>query len=250
MSDDEVRSAPLADDKAAPEVIDGIRSLHSRIDELHRLVAQRLEAEGMHAGEWLHEADGAAHQGPSLPAWRRRTQGELRWPVALTTAAGIALQVAVPDKLVLVSPSWVFPAAAGRAAHRAHHGEPATDRPGVHDPAVAEPRARRDAQPGQRLVGRRARRRHHAGHHGARARPVAHHRRRHLADERDRLRPVVLGVRPRRPRRAGAQPQAVPGLPVPADDQPGDGTAATGSPPSSTTSTWRSRTPRPSAPPT
>ena len=113
MSDDEARSAPLADDKAAPEVIDGIRSLHSRIDELHRLVAQRLEAEGMHAGEWLHEAGGAAHQGPSLPAWRRRTQGELRWPVALTTAAGIALQVAVPDKLVLVSPSWVFPAAQG-----------------------------------------------------------------------------------------------------------------------------------------
>jgi uncharacterized membrane protein len=113
MSDDEVRSAPLADDKAAPEVIDGIRSLHSRIDELHHLVAQRLETEGMHAGEWLHEADGPAHQGPSLPAWRRRTEGELRWPVALTTAVGIALQVAVPDKLVLVSPSWIFPAAQG-----------------------------------------------------------------------------------------------------------------------------------------
>jgi uncharacterized membrane protein len=113
MSDDEVRSAPLADDKAAPEVIDGIRSLHSRIDELHRLVAQRLETEGMHAGEWLHEPGGPAHQGPSLPAWRRRTEGELRWPVALTTAAGIALQVAVPDKLVLVSPSWIFPAAQG-----------------------------------------------------------------------------------------------------------------------------------------
>ena len=113
MSDDEVRSAPLADDKAAPEVIDGIRSLHSRIDELHRLVAQRLETEGMHAGEWLHEAGGPAHQGTSLPAWRRRTEGELRWPVALTTAVGIALQVAVPDKLVLVSPSWIFPAAQG-----------------------------------------------------------------------------------------------------------------------------------------
>jgi uncharacterized membrane protein len=113
MSDDEARSAPLADDKAAPEVIDGIRSLHSRIDELHHLVAQRLETEGMHAGEWLHEADGPAHQGPSLPAWRRRTEGELRWPVALTTAAGIALQVAVPDKLVLVSPPWIFPAAQG-----------------------------------------------------------------------------------------------------------------------------------------
>jgi hypothetical protein len=113
MSDDEARSAPLADDKAAPEVIDGIRSLHGRIDELQRLVAQRLEAEGVHAGAWLHEAAGTAHQRSSLPAWRRRTQGELRWPVALTTALGIGLQVAVPDKLVLVRPAWIFPAAQG-----------------------------------------------------------------------------------------------------------------------------------------
>ncbi|HEY1666830.1 MAG TPA: hypothetical protein VGG54_14165 [Trebonia sp.] len=113
MSDDEVRSAPLADEEAAPEVIDGIRSLHSRIDDLHRLVAQRLDAEGVHAGEWLHEAAGVVHQRPSLPAWRRRTQGELRWPVAITTALAIGLQVAVPDKLVLVSPSWILPVAQG-----------------------------------------------------------------------------------------------------------------------------------------
>jgi hypothetical protein len=113
MSDDEVRSAPLADEEAAPEVIDGIRSLHSRIDDLHRLVAQGLEAEGVHAGEWLHEAAGAVHQRPGLPAWRRRTEGELRWPVAITTALAIGLQVAVPDKLVLVSPSWILPVAQG-----------------------------------------------------------------------------------------------------------------------------------------
>ena len=93
--------------------MDGIRSLHSRIDELHRLVAQRLEAEGVHAGGWLHETAGAVHQRSSLPAWRRRTQGELRWPVALTTALGIGLQVAIPDKLVLVSPAWIFPAVQG-----------------------------------------------------------------------------------------------------------------------------------------
>jgi hypothetical protein len=113
MSDDEVRSAPLADDEAAPEVIDGIRSLHSRIDDLHRLVAQRLEAEGVQAGEWLHEAAGAVHQRPRLPAWRRKTQGELRWPVAITTALAIGLQVAVPDKLVLVRPSWILPVVQG-----------------------------------------------------------------------------------------------------------------------------------------
>ena len=97
----------------APEVIDGIQSLHDRIDELHHLVAQRLEAEGMHAGAWLHEHSGVVHPRPGLPAWRRRTEGELRWPVAVTTAAAIALQIAVPDKLVLVSPSWILPVVQG-----------------------------------------------------------------------------------------------------------------------------------------
>jgi len=99
---------------AAPEVIDEVRSLHSRIDDLHRLVERRLDAEGVQAGEWLHEAAGAVHQRAIvLPAWRRKTQGELRWPVAITTAVAIALQVAVPDKLVLVKPSWILPVAQG-----------------------------------------------------------------------------------------------------------------------------------------
>src|ERR1700739_4536203 len=97
----------------APEVLDGIQSLHDRIDDLHRLVAQQLEAEGMHAGAWLHDHPGTAHPRPGLPAWRRRTEGELRWPVAVTTAAAIALQIAVPDKLVLVSPSWILPVVQG-----------------------------------------------------------------------------------------------------------------------------------------
>ena len=97
---------------AAPEVIDGIQSLHGRIDELHHLVAQRLEVEGMHAGSWLHERATAVHHA-ALPAWRRKTKGELRWPVAVTTALAIGLQVAVPDKLVLVHPSWILPVAQG-----------------------------------------------------------------------------------------------------------------------------------------
>jgi uncharacterized membrane protein len=96
-------------DDETPEVMDGIRSLHGRIDELHRLVERRLEAEGVQAGSWLHEQAGR----PRLPAWRRRTEGELRWPVAVTTALGIGLQVSVPDKLVLISPSWIFPGAQG-----------------------------------------------------------------------------------------------------------------------------------------
>ncbi|MGH3157048.1 MAG: hypothetical protein ACRDNF_10785, partial [Streptosporangiaceae bacterium] len=71
-----------------------------------------LEAEGVHAGAWLHEASEAVHH-PTLPAWRRKTQGELRWPVAITVAVAAALQVAVPDKLVLVRPTWILPAVQG-----------------------------------------------------------------------------------------------------------------------------------------
>ena len=112
MSDNEAGPASQGE-PAAPEVAEGIRSLHDRIDELHRLVAQRLEAEGVHAGEWLHERGAGVHPRSALPAWRRKTQGELRWPVAVTVAAGIGLQVAVPGRLVLVHPAWVLPAVQG-----------------------------------------------------------------------------------------------------------------------------------------
>jgi uncharacterized membrane protein len=113
LNDDEARPAPQGE-PAAPGVAAGIRSLHDRIDELHRLVAQRLEAEGGHAGEWLHEHAGEVqHPRSVLPAWRRKTQGEKRWPVAATVALGIGLQVAVPGRLVLVRPTWVLPVVQG-----------------------------------------------------------------------------------------------------------------------------------------
>ena len=112
MSENTPPQAPQGD-PAAPEVIDGIKTLHSRIDELHRLVAQRLETQGVHAGEWLHEHPGALHARSIAPAWRRVTQGEIRWPVTITVAAAIALQVAVPGRLVLLRPTWVLPAVQG-----------------------------------------------------------------------------------------------------------------------------------------
>ena len=94
--------------------MDGIQSLHDRIDELQQLVAQRLATEGVRAGDWLHDAGAAAeHVRPALPAWRRRTEGELRYPASLSTGLAIGLQVAVPDQLVLVTPRWVLPAAQG-----------------------------------------------------------------------------------------------------------------------------------------
>ena len=48
-----------------------------------------------------------------MPAWRRRTKGEIRWPVTITVAAAIALQVTVPGRLVLVTPTWILPAVQG-----------------------------------------------------------------------------------------------------------------------------------------
>src|SRR3984957_8569175 len=118
MSDDDARaSAPQGDagpPDVTPEVLDGIRSLHERIDELQRLITQRVGSESGAAGGWLPpRADTALHAARAVPAWQRRTEGELRWPVTVTTAVAVGLQMAVPDRLVLVHPSWVLPATQG-----------------------------------------------------------------------------------------------------------------------------------------
>jgi uncharacterized membrane protein len=49
-----------------------------------------------------------ATQHVHLPAWLRRTEGERRWPVAVAILVAIALQVALPDQLVLQS-RWLLP---------------------------------------------------------------------------------------------------------------------------------------------
>lgn len=109
MTEHEASQAPQ-DGPATPELLDGIRSLRERMDELHRLVAQRLTAEGVSADDWLRDRAAAIGR---VPAWRRRTEGEQRLPVALTTAAAIGLEMAVPRQLVLVRPAWILPAAQG-----------------------------------------------------------------------------------------------------------------------------------------
>lgn len=120
IRDDDEHPGRRGADQTAPgnpehdaHVLNGIRSLHERIDELQRVVAQRLEAEGMNPGAMLHARIGTGHASRQPPAWRRRTQGEARWQVAICTAVAIALQVAVPGRLVLLSPSWALPALMG-----------------------------------------------------------------------------------------------------------------------------------------
>jgi len=48
-----------------------------------------------------------------MPAWKRRTDGEARWQVALAVAVAVALQFPLPDRLVLVHPTWLLPAVEG-----------------------------------------------------------------------------------------------------------------------------------------
>src|ERR1019366_4859007 len=49
----------------------------------------------------LNQAEHAAvhRAGSILPAWRRRTRGEPRWPVTLSVAAAVVLQTLLPDQL-------------------------------------------------------------------------------------------------------------------------------------------------------
>jgi hypothetical protein len=74
------------------QILDGIRALHERMNELERRMAPGERA------------------GPSVvPAWQRPTQGEARWQVALAVAVAVALQYPLSGRLVLVRPAWLLP---------------------------------------------------------------------------------------------------------------------------------------------
>ena len=49
-----------------------------------------------------------AHPALPAPAWRRPTAGEPRWPVALAIVVAVALQLTLPDTVVLGS-RWLMP---------------------------------------------------------------------------------------------------------------------------------------------
>jgi hypothetical protein len=86
-------------------IIDGIRALHNRLDELEARIAP---------GRALRSGERPRPGSPGfVPAWQRPTQGEVRWPVATAVAAAVALQVALPDRLVLLHPVWLLPALEG-----------------------------------------------------------------------------------------------------------------------------------------
>jgi hypothetical protein len=86
-----------AEPSATAHILAGLQSLHDRLDVIeHAALAGNARALQSY-----------------LPAWRRRTEGEARWQVALCTAAAIALQLPVPGRLNLMRPSWFLPAVEG-----------------------------------------------------------------------------------------------------------------------------------------
>jgi uncharacterized membrane protein len=81
-------------------ILEGFRSLHERLGELERRVAPG-------------ERPGDRHSAISVPAWRRPTEGEARWQVALAVAVAVALQYPLPGRLALVHPFWLLPTLQG-----------------------------------------------------------------------------------------------------------------------------------------
>ena len=66
--------------------------------------------------EWLRRAEQLAAtsaEGVRLPAWRRKTPGEPRWPVTLCVIAAIVLQLLLPAHLTRPVPTYLLPALEG-----------------------------------------------------------------------------------------------------------------------------------------
>jgi uncharacterized membrane protein len=104
-------------------ILEGIRALHDRLDQFeHRAapVTRSGPVEGSRPGpgEGPRPSPG---EGPRpgagglgfTPAWRRRTEGEARWQVAVAVAIAVALQFPLPGRLVLLHPVWLLPALEG-----------------------------------------------------------------------------------------------------------------------------------------
>ena len=88
-------------------ILQGIRALHGRLDELDRRMPP---AERAGPGDQRPGEDGKLG---FRPAWKRPTEGEARWQAAVAVAIAIALQFPLPGRLVLLRPVWVLPVIQG-----------------------------------------------------------------------------------------------------------------------------------------
>ena len=137
----------------------------------------------------------------AAPAWRRRTAGEHRWPAALAIVAAVVLQLVLPDP-VLGAPRYLLPAVevallvvlVAVNPFRIDRTSRVQRMLGLAIlAAIALSNGWSEVLLVQRILG---------GHAEA-AGPLLGAGVGDLADQRARLRAGLLGVRPRRPRRAG-----------------------------------------------
>jgi hypothetical protein len=89
-------------------ILEGIRSLHTRLDEL-----ERRAAAGDPAAPGAAQSPGVGVKRGFIPAWLRPTNGEARWQVTLAVAVAIALQLPLPGRVVVVRPVWLMPVVEG-----------------------------------------------------------------------------------------------------------------------------------------
>ncbi|GAC1328376.1 MAG: hypothetical protein NVSMB13_15450 [Mycobacteriales bacterium] len=87
----------MSDTLREPDATAG--ALRAHLSRIERLIEREA-----HAGRDLEQR--------LLPAWRRVTQGEPRWPVSLAVLAAVALQVVLPDRLAF-RPHYLLPALEG-----------------------------------------------------------------------------------------------------------------------------------------
>src|SRR6516225_6892369 len=99
--DDQMDSHDGRRDPDSALIMEGIRALHDRLDRLERRI---VPSERILPGERAGPGERR-----SVPAWKRPTEGETRWQVALAVAAAVALQYPLPGRLVLVHPFWLLP---------------------------------------------------------------------------------------------------------------------------------------------
>ena len=125
------------DDQRDPDtalILEGIRDLHTRMDELEGRVMAVVPADLPGAADLTDLPGPAGHPGGAgpggqvgplgvgsrrglaarfglgfVPAWLRPTEGEARWPGAVAVAAAAALQYPLPGRLVLLHPVWLLP---------------------------------------------------------------------------------------------------------------------------------------------
>ena len=92
---------PAGHNDGYEDVLEGIRALHDRMSALERLAA---------AGD---RSVAPEFRKAVIPAWKRVTEGEPRWHVAVAVVAAICLQLPLPGRLVLFRPTWLLPVLEG-----------------------------------------------------------------------------------------------------------------------------------------